>query len=271
ELLPALAARFPGELEVDRYAVSGRPLRAAQYGGLLELVTRMGSITSDLLVEKLSAVARDVRFYAAVCVTELRPMNAIPALIDRLFDPDFGVRACALEALQGYPARDLEPGLARARQALHADDPQRIAAAAAALAELEDREAIPDLIAAIPHADRQGEGPCRALRQLTKQDFGASERKWQKWWDDHQRRHRIEWLIDGLEHKDLELRSSAIADLRRLTGEAFGFDPEAPRRERELAHRRWLTWWNESGRQRFTEREHERRRPTGLLPPRRNG
>lgn len=266
EVLPALAARFPGELEIDRYAVTGRPLRAAQYGGLLELVTRLGAAATDLLLEKLTAPARDVRFYATVCITELRPRSALPALIDRLFDPDFGVRVCALEALLGYPARDLEAGLARLRQALHSDDPQRVAAAANAVAELADREAVPDLLAALARGDRFAEAAHRALVLLTKQDLGQSERKWQRWWEENARRHRLEWLIEALLHKESALRTAAIAELRRLTGESLGYEAEAPRRERELAHRRWLTWWLEGGRQRFTAPESERRRPTGPPP-----
>lgn len=268
EVLPALAARFPGELEFDRYAVTGRPLRAAQYGGLLELVTRLGAAATDLLLDKLTAPARDVRFYATVCITELRPRSALPALIDRLFDPDFGVRICALEALAGYPARDLEAGLARIRQALHADDAQRVAAAAHAVAELADRDAVPDLLAALARGERFAEVARRALLALTKQDLGSSERKWQRWWEENSRRHRVQWLIDALLHKESELRTAAITELRRLIGESLGYEAEAPRRERELAHQRWLDWWRDAGQERFTAPESQRRRPTGPPPSR---
>ncbi len=268
EVLPALAARFPGELEFDRYAVTGRPLRAAQYGGLLELVTRLGAAATELLLEKLASPARDVRFYATVCITELRPRSALTALIDRLFDPDFGVRICALEALAGYPARDLEASLARIRQALHADDAQRVAAAAHAVAELADRDAVPDLLAALARGERFAEVARRALLALTKQDLGASERKWQRWWEENSRRHRVQWLIDALLHKESELRTAAIAELRRLTGESLGYEAEAPRRERELAHQRWLDWWRDVGQERFTAPESPRRRPTGPPPQR---
>lgn len=272
EVLPLLSQRFPGELSVERYQTSGRPLRAAQYGGLLELVTRMGAgggeLLTSLLVEKLSASSRDVRFYAAVCLLELRPRGAIMALFDRLFDPDFGVRACAIEALQGYPVRELDAGVARLRQALHSDDAGRVAAAAHAVAELDDRDALIDLISAMRRGERFAEASRRALMALTKQDFGTNDRRWHKWWDDHRRRHRIEWMIDGLQHKESEIRTSAIADLRRLTGESFGYEPDAAKRDRDIAHRRWLTWWNEAGRLRFVAQENERHRPTALLPMR---
>ncbi len=114
EALGALMRRFPGELRVERFAVTGRPLRAAQYGGLLELVVRLGSIASELLIDKMSDAQRDVRFFATICAAELRPRSAVFALVERLFDQDYGVRACAIEALAGYPLQDLV-AVARAR------------------------------------------------------------------------------------------------------------------------------------------------------------
>ena len=73
----ALMRRFPGKLRIDRFAVSGRSLRAMQYGGLLDLVIRLGPVASDLLIEKMAAAQRDVRFYATICTAELRPRNAV--------------------------------------------------------------------------------------------------------------------------------------------------------------------------------------------------
>lgn len=270
EVLGELMRRFPGKLRVDRFSVvAGRPMRAAQYGGLLELVVRLGSASAELLIEKLAAPQRDVRFYAAVCVVELRPRTAVFALAERLFDQDFGVRACAIEALAGYPAQELSSALVRARRALHSTDPEVVAAAAAAVVELGDVDAIVDLIGAIERNDRAGEHARRALTALTAQDFGTNERKWRRWYDGARNRHRIEWLIDGLGHKEDVIRENAINDLRRLTGEYFGYHHDLPRRERELSAQKWADWWRDAGQRRFVVREDERLRPTALLPARR--
>src|SRR6185503_18954429 len=123
ETLRALTRRFPGTLRVDRFAVTGRPLRPAQYGGLLELVIRLGAAASELLIERMTAPQRDVRFYATICVAELRPRSAVFALAERLFDQDFGVRAAAVEALTGYAPQELGHALLRARRAVHSSDP----------------------------------------------------------------------------------------------------------------------------------------------------
>ena len=271
EALRALARRFPGKLRVDRFAVTGRTLRAAQYGGLLELVTRLGAAAAELLIDKMSVAQRDVRFYATVCAAELRPRNAVFALADRLFDQDYGVRATAIEALTGYPASELGHALTRARRAVHSTDPDVVAAASGALTTLGDVEAIPDLIGVIERADRGGEHARRALTALTAQDFGTSERKWRKWYDAARRRHRVEWLIEGLGHKEDVIRETAINALRRLTGEYFGYHHDLPRKEREAAAERWAAWWRDAGHRRFSiGPENERHRPTAQLPPRRD-
>ncbi|HTR51729.1 MAG TPA: hypothetical protein VMJ10_13530 [Kofleriaceae bacterium] len=270
ETLGVLVKRFPGKLRVERFAVTGRTLRAAQYGGLLELVVALGAAAAELLVDKMSAPQRDVRFYATICAVELRPRNAVFALVERVFDQDFGVRAAAIEALAGYPAADRTQALARARRAVHSTDPEVVAAACAAIVELGDVEAIGDLVGALERSDRGTDNVRKALVALTAQDFGTSERKWRKWYDSARKRHRIEWLIDGLSHKEDAIRERAIDDLRRLTGEYFGYHHDLPRKEREQAAERWVAWWRETGQRRFVQREDERARPTAMLPVRRD-
>ncbi len=266
DTLGALMRRFPGKLRIDRFAVTGRSLRAMQYGGLLDLVVRLGPVASELLIEKMAAAQRDVRFYAAICTAELRPRNAVYALAERLFDQDFGVRATAIEALSGYPVQELGQALARARRAVHSTDPEVVGAATSAIVALSDVEAIGDLVGVIERGDRSADHAKRALISLTAQDFGTSERKWRKWYEGARKRHRIEWLIDGLSHKEDPIREIAINDLRRLTGEYFGYHHDLPRREREASAVRWAAWWREHGHRRFVLREDERIRPTAQLP-----
>ncbi len=268
ELFGELATRFPGTLRIQRFTLAGRPMRAAQYGGLLELVVRLGGAAGELLVEKLTSAQRDVRFFAAVCCVEVRPPSAMFTLAERLFDQDFGVRAVAIEALAGYPVADLKAALTRARRAVHASDPEVVAAAAAALVELGDTEGVPDLIAALERGDRASEHARRALVTLTAQDFGTSERKWRRWFEGAKHRHRIEWLIEGLVHKEDAIRETAINVLRRLTGEYFGYHHDLPRRDRDAAAARWISWWRDAGLRRFMPPEDQRLRPTGVLPAR---
>jgi hypothetical protein len=122
----------------------------------------------------------------------------------------------------------------------------------------------------IARSARGGEHARRALVALTAQDFGASERKWRKWYEAARRRHRIEWLIEGLGHKEDAIRESAINTLRRLTGEYFGYHHDLPRKERDASAERWAAWWRDTGHRRFAGNESERHRPTAELPGRRD-
>ena len=52
-------------------------------------------------------------------------------------------------------------------------------------------------------------------------------------------------MLDGLAHADEEVRLSASEELKRVTGEYFGYHYDLPKREREEARLKWLKWWEE--------------------------
>jgi Type II secretion system (T2SS), protein E, N-terminal domain/HEAT repeats len=251
ELLPVLPGRFPGKLKVDRYALGGRVLRAAQYGSMLEMLVRIGPRAAEMLIELLDDPDRDTRFYATVCLGAIRPRAALQPLVERVFDSDYGVRSTAIDVLATFSPRDLDRALVRARQALHSEELDRVAAATHAPAMLADTGALADLIELVGRDARRGELARRALVALTRHDFGTTARKWRSWADEHGRKHRIEWLIDALGLRDLTQRDAALEELRRLTGEDFGGVADESRKDRDQLRDRWTAWWTESGRARF--------------------
>lgn len=271
ETLEVLVDRFPGKLRVDRYELGGRILSASEHGPLLAIVIGIGTGAADLLIELMRDANRDTRYYATLCASELRPRSALIPLIDRLFDTDYGVRSVAIDGLRGYPARELDGALESARHALHSEDAKRVQAAADALADLADVKSIADLLDANQRNDDGSPYARRALIALTKQTH-SSPRKWRGWWGKAKKQHRIEWLIEGLGHKDEAIRSSSAEDLRKITGEYFGYHHDLPKKEREQARQRWVQWWAETGRRRFVRdgSADERHRPTAVLPVRRD-
>ncbi len=269
DLLPELARRFPGKLVTDRYATSGRSLRAVQHGPLLGLCIRAGARIVPILVDKLSSADREVRYYATICLAEVRAPIAVAGLVGRLFDSDYGVRGAALEALLGYPPRDVDAALQPVRLALRSDA-LRARAAAHALGELRDVKSILDLIDATERDPGTATEAHRALVLITKQDFGTKAKKWRKWWEEHRDRSRIEWMLEALAHSDERIRLSASDELKRLTGEYFGYHHDGSRREREEARQRWLKWWDDVGKKRFVREmpQGESGRATGSVPKR---
>ncbi len=110
-----------------------------------------------------------------------------------------------------------------------------------------------EMAALLERLDGRGEEAAKArvaLVHLTKQDLGPKRRRWQAWWNKHQDDARVEWLFEGLGHKEPEIRASSEEELRALTGEYFGYHFDLPRPEREQAAARWQSWWYESGRAR---------------------
>jgi hypothetical protein len=269
DVMPELARRFPGQLAVDRYGTGGRSLRASQYGPLLALTIRIGARVVPLLVEKLASADREVRFYATLALAEVRAPIAVGGLVARVFDSDYGVLGAALDALAGYPPRDVDAALEPVRRALRSDS-LRARAAAHALGELRDVKALLDLIDATERDATTAAEARRALVLITRQDFGTKAKKWRKWWEEHKGRSRIEWLLEALGHSETSLREAAVEELRRMTGEHFGYHADGPKREREEARQRWLKWWDETGRQRFTRDQSGGVDPgaTGRLPGR---
>jgi hypothetical protein len=89
-----------------------------------------------------------------------------------------------------------------------------------------------------------------ALVEITRQDFGASRRRWRAWLADHGKEARTDWLFAALGHKVREIRFAASEELWQITGEYFGYHYDSPRREREQARDRWRDWWRQHGQDR---------------------
>jgi len=241
---------FPGRLAHPRDE-KGERLRAAEHGPILDLVTQIGPKCGPALAEKMRDADREIRYYATLCAAELRPADVINQLVERLFDGDEHIRALAVEALEGYPGNELHAALEFARKALHSEDNLRLKLAADGLVKLADTSAIPDLIDAHSRGGDAAEVSRSALFLLTNQDLGNSNRKWRSWWEKHEGTHRIEWMLEGLSHKNAEIRKNASETLRSLTGEFFGYGHDLPKKERDKTRKLWQDWWEETGKSRF--------------------
>ena len=84
-----------------------------------------------------------------------------------------------------------------------------------------------------------------ALREITLQDFGPRPRPWDKWWQKAKRKSRIDWLIDGLESDDVELRKLSVAELAPIAGDDFNYDAEFEKRMRQNSIKMFRKWWSD--------------------------
>jgi HEAT repeat protein len=116
---------------------------------------------------------------------------------------------------------------------------------------LRDIEAIPKLIDLLSSRDRfVQEAALESLCSITGQQHGLKPHRWKSWHVDNGDRHRVEWIIESLRHRDLPVRRWAADELTRITGHRVPFSPMGDRKAREMAVQAWTDWWKATGRAR---------------------
>ncbi len=254
--LPVLVRDFPGPLWFDRHRPHRRLPRGRDISASARAMVSFGERAVPYVASLLDHDDLDVRFYATLLASEFVDERLIPPLGRRIFDEDRRTAALALDVLRsqrvhaGAFHKLLESVRAMARVPRRSAE-QR-ARAVEALGELRDAAAVDLLIELLETNDELVVTVAhKALVLLTRQDFGRSRRRWEEWARTHGQQHRIEWLIEALLHPDEAMRSAACDELKQLTQEYYGYHPALPRRDREVAQRKYRRWWESEGHRRF--------------------
>lgn len=254
--LPALVQAFPGQLAWDRHRdASKRPPPGRDLSIVARALVSFGERAVPYVASLLSSAHPDVRYYAGLVAAELIHPDLIEPIADRIYDEDPAVRrlACALlPRVAGYRGFDEVRVLIRRTARLRGKDLSRRWQAVDALTALRDVDIIEKLIDLIREDDPTLlEHVHRALVVLTCTDHGRSHRRWSAWYAKNGKRHRIEWLIDGLLNGEESIRQVAADELKRLTQEHYGYHAGSPKKDRERVHKRFRQWWDEEGQRRF--------------------
>ncbi|MCB9603528.1 MAG: hypothetical protein H6720_24680 [Sandaracinus sp.] len=254
--LPVLVRDFPGPLWFDRHRPHRRLPRGRDVSAVSRAIVAFGDRAVPYVASLLDRDDVEVRFYATLLASELPHRDLVGPLGRRVFDDDGKVAVLALDVLSTLRGYDDE--LAEVLQLLRATarvpryPAERRARATHALGELRDVDALELCVALLEaHEDVLADAAHEALVTLTRQDFGSDPDRWDPWVEANKGRHRIEWLIDGLLHADEELRRAAGEELKHLTQEYYGYHPALPKRDREVAQRKYRRWWETEGHQRF--------------------
>jgi hypothetical protein len=180
-------------------------------------------------------------------------IDEVETLIETARLGDEAARRSAWRALGRRLHDPRAAATSRALQAkLSSPDPAVATAALLALAELRDPSSTPAIADCLEGKDEQVALTARStLLALACDDLGPKRRRWMDWWEKMRHRPRLEWLLEALAHRDPEIRLAASQELQEITGEYFGYHYDLPERDREEAHRRWLAWWQSTGRRRF--------------------
>jgi HEAT repeat protein len=246
--LPSLARYFPGVLAVHPFGPMEHRPDVEEVSDCLACLARLGAdAAAPILCAELGHDDRLHRWTAVWALSQLKAPGALPRLTQRLFDPEPSIAALAAEVLDGYRgAPGFQKALAQVRDLARRGDDFERQRAILAVGELRDREALTALVDLLGTRPKEiAEEARRALVEITKQDFGAAERRWRAWIADNEKVPRTRWLIEGLSSKDDDVRKSAQAELNRLTGQFFGYRWDAPRPDRDTAVAQWNAWWEQ--------------------------
>lgn len=249
--LPALAREFPGPLWFDRNEPHARVPRGRDLSPIARAFVTFGQRAVPYLIPLLSDEDADTRYYATILAAEFVHSDLVQPVGRRLFDVDPGVRSNAYRALTILYACEVEFNQLIERLRAAARDDRKLrprVVSIEALGRLRDAGSLEFLISLLDDPEDEVIRVAHAsLVRLSCQDFGTSKKKWASWLAKHGKRHRVEWLIDGLMHSDERLRRRAGDELEHLTREYFGYDPGLSKKAREAVQEKYRAWWQSIG------------------------
>lgn len=244
-----LAARFPGPLDVLRRDLRSLPPPSA-HGPIVRAAITAGRVIVPYLLDLFEHDNPDVRFYSAFIFQELRDARCARPLGRLAFDPNGDVRVIAMRVLETYARADtFAAAAAIVRERLDSGSRSEQLYAARAVGTLRDVEAIATLVELLSSKDRFiQEAALESLCSITGQQHGLKPHRWKSWYTANRDRHRVEWIIESLRHRDLPVRRWAADELVRVTGHRIPFSPMGDRRSRDVAAQAWQDWWDAKGR-----------------------
>jgi hypothetical protein len=259
-LAAALWSRFPGELHEQR--LRKRLPRASQCSAVLKALAVLGRPVLRTIDGALAHPEPLHRFYATYLITELTYPEAAPLVLQMTEDEDPAVRRVAYHTMRKF--REL-PVFAEILGELHghlaSHDARRRKRAIEAVGVMAEAQSVPRLIPLLGDQEKVVRMAAHdALVNLTKRDFKWHQEDWRAWWEANAHRDRVEWLMDGLVHRDAAVRTTSAAELEALRGEPIGFSVDMSRKDRVELRRSCREWWA------FQQWWEENQMTSGTLP-----
>ncbi len=253
--LEPMEREFPGLLWFHRRVAHKRLPRGRDVGSLARAIVAFGEDSVPLLRRILENGDIDQRFYAVLVAGDVLPRcreNNRAALLEslgrRLRDVDQSVSDCAVHVLMAYREDDaIRPMVGNfvIQMADLAAPPADRLFAVRVLGVLRSVHALGAFVERLDDPSEHVRDAARkALRLLTAEDLGSSRRKWAAWVRKHGAQRRVRWLIEGLIHRDEELRAMAVRELEKATARDFGFRAGMGRGDRKRCYREAVAWFD---------------------------
>ena len=253
--MPAILSRFPWPVRLDVTALpEGSLPRAGECGPVLRLVARQRRVALPFVLTLVNEPDTERRFWATYLLSELPYVEAIDPAVTALFDREPRVRLAARTATRVlgelYPSYTVD----RLAKVLAEPRPElvRQVITLQMLGEVRDPASVPHLVPRLVDPQPEVAAAARAsLILVSRQDFGLHLSHWNEWFDKNRNKQRVEWLIDALAHPASGLRLAALEELVKLTRNAFGYQDDSSRKERERVMQKFHSWWAVEGRARY--------------------
>ncbi len=246
----ALVSCFPGPTRAKNVSFAAMDKDPMAHGPVVAAMAFLGPAATETLLSLTRSSDPEARLYAVFLFSIAPDSGALSRLLEMLSDSDPRVATAARSAIMAHRGM---PGFLTALSEIRGelgrrDDPLRLCDVLRASAHLTDKQAIPRIVDLLDHGDNEVVDEAEAaLVAITKQSFGRSQRRWLKWFHANKNRSRLAWLVDGLSHRSLEIRESALLELSEQVGETFDFVPDGPRGDRAAAVERWMQWLEARG------------------------
>ena len=242
-------------------------LTTAGYDSRLLAIEALGKIGDEKAIGPLTQVFQQQDYHLRVAaVNALGAFNSDPAkqaIIKYLKDTDPRVLKAAMVALAKYSAAaDVRMLVV---QLSASDKPEIRQAAVEAMPYYATPDMIPPLIARMKDEKKTvSDAAFKSIRRILNRDLGANSADWTTWWNNNQTtpiaqlvdagftdnkyeigdlkaRKTIEEYMRALGDKNDFIRFNAIARLRPIAGEDFGYNPDQD--NNKSAVDAWSKWW----------------------------
>ncbi len=240
-LIPIILTQIPPQDEIIN--------RNADLTEIIRRIVHLCEMSTPSLLNSLIKIIQeqdhDSRHRAAILIGRCSSSKVIPPLIQTLLsEEDPQMRSILRKILMSY--RDKEEFvklLQFLRSNLRSNDLERLRKTIHLLQDLRIVEAMPDLLSLLSHPSPDlKQSVLQALRRISLQDFGNELTLWNQWLSANSHLDRKHWIVDSMNHPQLEIREFVKEDLQEEFGDDFNYDPHSTDSERERIRKLVSLW-----------------------------
>ncbi len=228
---------FPGNLWIPLSEYYNVSIPVTQCGPLLYYICDKRHFDCDFLSAFFNDNDIMKKFYSIYMFTYIKSNNIIPELIHKITDKDKKISFIAIKALENNRNfQNYSKVKFKFETSIYSNDKNLVLEWLVAVKLLKDEFFVPILIEGIEIWSKSADKTIKkliisTLVEISKQNFDDSVKKWQQWWEDNQYKSRKEWILDGLNHKEKDIRISSYIEAKSIFSNLYGYTIDLSRKQ----------------------------------------